>query len=137
MAQRTVTWGDALAVEMFKTPGGLTHVVDAINDVMGPHYGSRNTFAKLMRVTDPEAMNPRDQWRAWLILTAIGESPTEWGLPDNLAPKFMDVQVLRENLVLAVRYGQIDSGNGLTAGYRSVTELGTYRSQRQLRQHAA
>lgn len=106
-------WGDALAVELFKSPGGLKHVVDTISDVMGPHYGTRNTFAKLLRAESPEELSGKDQWRAWLMLTALGEDVEEWGIPVDLAPKYIDVHALKQELWRAMR-----EGAGSTNRYR-------------------
>jgi hypothetical protein len=67
---RVVTWGEGLVVEMFKVPGGLKAAVDHITAVMGKTVGTRNTFAKLLRVDDPNSLADVDKWRAWLLLTA-------------------------------------------------------------------
>jgi hypothetical protein len=100
---REVSWGDALALEMFKTPGGLKNVVDAIDSVLGPHYGTRNTFAKLLKIDDPEQLGLKDQWRAWLLLTALGHDPGEWSLPPDMTPPYMDRYDLATDLQEAVR----------------------------------
>lgn len=108
---RSVTWGDALALEMFKTPGGLKAAVDAIDYVLGPHYGTRNTFAKLLKVADPDQLSPKDQWRAWLLLVTIAQDPTEWALPADMAPRYLDAENLKYELIEALRQGKRPGGD--------------------------
>lgn len=97
---REVTWGDALVVEMFKAHGGLKAAVDHIAKVMGKTIGSRNTFAKLLRVDDPSDLNGADLWRAWLLLTAIGRDPQDWGISDAIVPTYIDIPDLSSRLLL-------------------------------------
>jgi len=85
MATRTVTWGEGLVVEAFKH-GGLRAAVDRIAATLGSTIGTRNTFAKLQRVEDPSELNERDMWRAWLLLAALGQDPTEWGITIEAVP---------------------------------------------------
>jgi hypothetical protein len=98
MITREVTWGDALVVELFKTPGGLKAVVDAIVEEVGRTIGTRNTFAKLLRVDDPYKLGDRDLYRAWLLLAALGQDPSEWGINENVVPRSIDLDTTRARL---------------------------------------
>jgi hypothetical protein len=87
MALRTVTWGDALLVHTVKHhPRGLQQAVENIRGTVGREIGVRNSFAKLYMTDDPEELTPKDQWRAWLLLTAINEKPADWGISDDVLP---------------------------------------------------
>jgi len=100
---REVTWGEGLVVETFRTHGGLRAVVEAIIAEVGPTVGTRNTFAKLLRVEDPGTLSPRDRWRAWLLLAALGQEPGEWAVDDSNAPPSVDVEALKSALQARVR----------------------------------
>ena len=100
---REVTWGDALVVEVFKTVRGLRAVTERIAEEAGPYVGTRNTFAKLLRVDNPERLSEKDRWRAWLLLAALRQNPPEWGIPDEVVPASMDRDMLRKRLWCAVR----------------------------------
>lgn len=115
--QRTVSWGDALTIAVFKSPGGLSHIVEVISEVMGPHYGTRNTFAKLLKAESPEELTGKDQWRAWLMLTALAEDVEEWGIPADLAPKYIDVNALKQELWAAMRLSDSPHGAPVTNRY--------------------
>ncbi|TFB88628.1 hypothetical protein [Cryobacterium luteum] len=97
---RTVTWGDALVVAAFHSPGGLKSAVTAIAREVGPHIGNRNTFAKLLRVTSPTDLSEKDRWRAWLLLAAFGEDPRDWGILDQVVPTSIDRPALLERLTV-------------------------------------
>ena len=86
MVTRTVTWGDALLVVAVKAPGGLNQTVERIRKAVGANAGTRNSFAKLYRVDNPAELTPVDLWRAWLLLTAVGESPDDWGIAGDFIP---------------------------------------------------
>lgn len=82
------TWGDRLALTVRKR-GGLAAAWRRISSQVGPHLGSRTTFAELFDLDDP----PTDDvvsLRAWTLLTTIGENPSDWGLPTEgvLPPAF-------------------------------------------------
>ncbi len=104
MSQSVVTpqlqfsWGDALVVATFKAPGGLNVAVSRIRAEAGPQIGVRNTFAKLLHVTDVSSLRGRDQLRAWLLLVALGQEPRDWGLTDDVVPPAYDVDRLRASL---------------------------------------
>lgn len=104
---REVTWGDALVVASFRSPGGLKYATDAIRELVGPSVGSRNTFAKLYSFDGPGFLTDRDRFRAWLLLSALGQDPTEWGVADSVVPRAMDAVTLRRDLRQRVleRYG--------------------------------
>lgn len=87
MFTRTVTWGDALLAKTVKhDPRGLARAVDSIHGVIGKQIGVRNSFSKLYAIEDTADMRHNDQWRAWLLLTAIGEDPEEWGIDASVVP---------------------------------------------------
>ena len=121
MSTRTVTWGEALVVEMFKTPGGLKAAVDHITAVVGRTAGTRNTFAKLLRADDPSDLNSTDRWRAWLLLTAVGHNPDEWGLDSaEVVPGYIDTDTLRCNLLLP----RMDSNHQPSDCIASIVPIG-------------
>lgn len=99
---RVVTWGDALTAEIGRVPGGrgLQRIVDTVDRVAGqPAYrGVRNSYARLTRAPGPP-VDRTNAARAWLVLTALGCDPDEWGVgPDDLGP-FLD----RGKLAAALR----------------------------------
>jgi hypothetical protein len=100
---RQVSWGDALTIEVFHTNGGLKAITKAITVEMGPTIGSRNTFAKLLHIQSPEVLNGRDSWRAWVLLAAVGQEPSDWGLNDDNAPASVDTEALKVRLRALVR----------------------------------
>jgi hypothetical protein len=97
---REVTWGEALMVETSKN-GGLRHIVDSITTQMGDQ-GTRNTFGKLLAVMNPAELKPRDQWRTWILLSAMDLDPIEWGIYPDVIPPHIDGALLRDRLVAAV-----------------------------------
>lgn len=97
---RQVTWGQALRVELVEVDGGLKAATDVIKRELGELIGTRNTFAKLLRVDDPAELGEADQWRAWLLLTAIGLEPADWGVAATAVPKYVDAAALAENIVV-------------------------------------
>lgn len=96
--RREVTWGEGIVVAAFHSAGGLKVAVDHIHTVVGPYIGTRNTFAKLLRVEDPSVLAERDLFRAWLLLTALGEDAESWGISDGVVPNGHDPARLREEL---------------------------------------
>ena len=74
-------------VAAVKSPGGLNQAVARIRSTVGPHVGVRNSFSKLYRAEGPDELLPVDQWRAWLLLTAVGEDPAEWGITSEDMPE--------------------------------------------------
>lgn len=97
-----VTWGDALVVQVFRADGGLKSAVDKIRAYVGSAIGTRNTFAKLLRVKDPSELNETDLFRAWLLITALGADTSEFGIEDSEAvPRAYDVERLRRDLYTA------------------------------------
>lgn len=96
---KTVGWGEAIQLEVhFRSPG-LKPVVDAIHRAVGTSIGSRNTFAKLYECDDAPATDI-ERWRAWLLLTALGQDPVAWRIDDSVVPPAYDVERLR-TLVLS------------------------------------
>ncbi len=102
-AIRQVTWGEGLVVELFKTHGGLKAVVEAIAGEVGPMIGTRNTFGKLLHVENPEDLSAKDQWRAWLLLTALQQDPAEWGIGNDVVPNAVDAGQIARRLHEMVR----------------------------------
>lgn len=102
MVTPAVTWGDALLAKIFRHPGGLNHCVGVIREELGPIIGVRNTFAKLLRVEDPAALKDADIFRAWLLLTVLGEDPAAWGInAEEAVPAGYDRDRLTEVLPVA------------------------------------
>lgn len=95
--QKKVGWGEALYLEVhFRSPG-LRQLTDAIRTAVGTHIGTRNTFAKLFEMDEPPTeTDPKDRFRAWLVITALGSDPAEWGIGDDAVPPSTDKIVLRD-----------------------------------------
>jgi hypothetical protein len=97
---RTVGWGEALILEVHLTPG-LSPIVRVINAVAGDQ-GVRNTYARLYDYAEPPtADDPKDYFRAWLLLTALGQKPSAWGIGDDAVPAGYDQDKLRDLLTAA------------------------------------
>lgn len=96
MKVKEPTWGQALVLALYETKG-VTPVVDSIQGVLGKQVGTRNSFAKLQNIENVSELRGKDQYRAWLLLIAIGEEPTDWGVsdPDMQVPI---VETMREML---------------------------------------
>jgi hypothetical protein len=94
-----LTWGDALVLKIHRTRVGLKPFVDAIQAAVGKHIGTRPTFAKLYDAADVESMGEVEKYRAWLLLTAMGENPDVWGIRADVVPPASDVVRLRSVLI--------------------------------------
>lgn len=106
---RPTTWGKALRSEVTDR-GGLKGYVERIEEALGPTVGSRNTFAKLFHLTAaPE--DRADRFRAWLLITAIGLDPDEWGCGDIDVPRAVRTEVLAGNPKKA---GRVTRGDPLS-----------------------
>jgi hypothetical protein len=98
--QRTTGWGEALLLEIHLSPG-LSPIVRACNAAAGDQ-GVRNTYARLYAFTEPPTDDdPKDRFRAWLVLTALGQDPTAWGIADDAVPAGYDVKKLRRLVTAA------------------------------------
>lgn len=102
--QRTTGWGEALQLEVLHSPvsPGLNPIVKVANAVAGD-LGVRNTYAKLYDYAEPPKrdQDPRDCFRAWLVLTALGQNPAAWGVSDEAVPSGYDLNKLREQVTAA------------------------------------
>ena len=97
MITRQVTWGEALWLELKKQTGGLAAVHKDVIAVAGAHMGVRNTFSKLCRYNSVSELDEADGLRAWLLLTALGENPEDWGISHDVLPEaFVSPRDLRE-----------------------------------------
>lgn len=93
--ERKIGWGQALFLEVGYHSPGLKPVVGAIHRAVGPDVGTRNTFAKLYDSdTAPESV--KERWRAWLLLTALGQDPAAWQIGDDIIPAAHDLERLRD-----------------------------------------
>lgn len=93
---KQVGFGEALVLEVHYRSPGLKPLTDAIRTAVGSHIGTRNTFAKLYEMTEPpDRANPKDRYRAWLLLTALGQDPAAWGIGDDAVPPSTDQNALR------------------------------------------
>lgn len=119
MTTRLVTWGQALWVATAEAPGGLKAAHADIASVMGASIGVRNTFAKLTQVGGPESLRSTDLFRAWLLLTALGETPDEWGIPDSAVPAYINIPDLTERLREA-RESRLSGRTKSTGWYRDA-----------------
>lgn len=99
--RRTVGWGEALILEIHMSPG-LSPLVRAINAAAGDQ-GVRNTFARLYDYAEPPtaAQDPKDYFRAWLLLTALGQDPAAWSIGDDAVPPGYDKNRLRDLVTAA------------------------------------
>jgi hypothetical protein len=98
------TWGDALVVKVHRTRVGLLPYVNAIQEVVGKHIGSRPTFAKLYDAAEVGELDATEKYRAWLLLTAMGESPEAWGVNDDAVPRGTSIKPLQRELARLVRH---------------------------------
>lgn len=89
MRSQHVSWGQSLLLAV-REAGGLNRTVGRINTELGPFLGTRNTFAKLYTVEDPRDLDTQERFRAWVLLVAIGEDPTEWGIEPDAVPPSID-----------------------------------------------
>lgn len=94
---REVSWGDALVVAAFHA-GGIKAAVERIHAQIGSTVGSRNTFAKLLKEGGPDGLGARDLWRAWLLIAALGEEPSDWRVSDEHVPAAFDAEALKQAL---------------------------------------
>lgn len=93
--RRTVGWGEALILEVHLTPG-LGPIVRVINSAVGDQ-GVRNTYARLYDYAEPPTSSePKDYFRAWLVLTALGQDPNAWGVGDDAVPAGYDLNKVRD-----------------------------------------
>jgi hypothetical protein len=99
---RQVTWGKGLKVEVDDVHGGLKATVGAIASEFGDMLGTRNTFAKLFAVENPAELKEKDRYRAWVLLTTIGQDPADWGIGDDCVPPTPGVTRLRKRLPAAL-----------------------------------
>ncbi len=135
-----VTWGEAIVVAAFKAPRGLNGAVQAIHREVGPAIGSRNTFAKYMRVDSPAGLSDKDLFRVWLLLTALGADPARWGVNDEVVPAGYDLDRLKlelPRLDLNQRPSDYLSPQ-VRCGVRPLRKpSGTSRARRVVRSHGA
>jgi hypothetical protein len=99
-----LSWGDRLVLKVHRTHVGMKPYVDAIQHAVGRHIGARTTFAKLYDVDRVEALSEVEAYRAWLLLTAMGENPDDWGVRASVVPQATDVERLRGLLQDLVRH---------------------------------
>lgn len=92
--KRVANWGEALVLEVHFNSPGLNPVVEAIRAALGTGIGSRNTFAKLYDCEQPPE-GEQERFRAWLVLTALGQDPNDWLIGDDCVPPANDVERLR------------------------------------------
>ena len=60
---------------------------------------ARASPVTLRRVTDPDGLDEKNQFRAWLLLTALDANPKTWGIDDEVVPPAYDRKGLRLALV--------------------------------------
>lgn len=102
---------------------GLAPLVElVIRPLTSPMIGSRNSFRELLRLDDFASADPVEKIRLWLLLTAVGETPGEWGITDLVLPPIWRHNARR--LVLD-RRAMLDSGKLGT--YREVAAAGGVR----------
>lgn len=101
--QRTTGWGEALLLEVdHSTARGLSPLVRVITEAAGK-LGVRNTYARLYTFTEPPTIeeDPKDYFRAWLVLTALRQDPAAWGVGDDAVPPGYEISRLRDLLSAA------------------------------------
>ncbi len=118
---REVTWGEELLLEIKKLPrSGVKGVHADIAQLLGGFAGVRNTFAKLVDYDSPELLDPADQVRAWLMLTAMGLEPNNWGISDDVLPAaFIKPDELRRRLH-AIRESRLGESNPRPIHYKNA-----------------
>lgn len=90
---KLVNWGQAVHLEVLIHEGGLSDLVDRIREVFGTSYGSRNTFRTLFEMEDVPTTDKHRE-RAWLLLVALGQHPSAWGMEDFEPPPAWDREAL-------------------------------------------
>lgn len=122
-----LTWGDALVLKVHKTRVGLKPFVDAIQAAVGKNIGTRPTFAKLYEAQSVETMNELERYRAWLLLTAMGEDPDGWGVRAEVVPPAADIDrlcsVLADNVRELVRHQGLEPRTRWFSAFRGVVDL--------------
>lgn len=83
---RTYNWGESLRLEAAMADGGLKCATDKIATLVGSSIGSRSTFATLFDLAEPPTEG-RQAERAYLLLTALGQDPVNWGMANYEPPK--------------------------------------------------
>lgn len=123
---RVVTWGDDLFVRAGRATGGLKAAVDRIRSVVGSEIGVRNSFTPLFDVTNPANMNDKFAWRAWLLLTALGQNPSEWGVYDDVVPAFYAARIddLRDMLCTPRDLNPEPTGYGTPGIFKPIRPRG-------------
>ena len=111
---KVVGWGEALYLEVHLRSPGLKQLTDAIRLAVGDHIGTRNTFAKLFEMSEPPTeLDPKDRFRAWLVLTALGQDPEAWGIGEDTVPPSTDTNRLRD--LISLWSGWLSETAGLVA----------------------
>jgi hypothetical protein len=129
------TWGDALVVKVHRTRVGLQPYVNAIQEIVGRHIGSRPTFAKLYDAKDVEELDPTERYRAWLLLTAMDENPDDWGLRDDSVPRGTSLRHLQRELRRVVRHQGLEprtrwfTDTGATGEFAAAADMVTVRQR--------
>ncbi len=89
-------WGKLLAGCMFGVSGGMKGISDRAQTAIGSNM-NRTSLGHVLELDEPPTEGVVG-FRAWVILTALGEDPEEWGVPSSVVPNAFDPDRLRELL---------------------------------------
>lgn len=95
-----VTWGERIGLALDRwaqaSPGrNQTALLEAIGSLT---HCTRNTMGKYLKATEPPAKE-KEQERVVLLLRALGEDATEYGLDNAVVSEHLNDDVLRRTLV--------------------------------------
>lgn len=96
-ADLTAEWGQRLRAAI-DGRCRMERAVRAIGAAVGYHIGGRHTFANLLTVDSLTALDQKNRFRAWLLLTTIAVDPAEFGLSDLDVPSGYDLARLTSEL---------------------------------------
>lgn len=89
-------WGRIVAGRLFGHTGGIKGIADRAQSVIGANM-NRTSLGEVLRL-EAAPTEGVIGFRAWVLLTALGENPEEWGVPGSVVPAASDPTKLAELL---------------------------------------
>ncbi len=81
-------WGRLLAGQMFGYPGGMKAIERRAMAAIGSNM-NRTSLREVLALTEAPTSGIV-AFRAWVILTALGQDPETWGVPNDVVPPAHD-----------------------------------------------